>query len=93
MQLAHLKWRKCVNDTKIRTQIDTSRALQERDLLLQLSENRSAQRGEWRKAVIEDELTKPLEVGAPLAALGSALRTRLEEESAGGRGGRGRTRG
>ena len=62
MQLAHLKWRKTVNESKIRTAINASRALGERDLLMQLSVDRTAERAAWRQAVVEDELSKPLEV-------------------------------
>ena len=43
-QLAHLKWRKSNNDAKIRSSITTSRVLAERDLLIQLSENRARAR-------------------------------------------------
>ena len=61
-QLAHLKWRKCVNDAKIQNKIASSRALAERDLLVQLSENRAAARAKWRSSVIASELTRPLEI-------------------------------
>ena len=61
-QLAHLKWRKCVNDAKIQNKIASSRALAERDLLVQLSENRAAARAKWRTEVIASELTRPLEI-------------------------------
>ena len=73
-QLAHLKWRKCVNDTRIRTKITSSRALAERDLLIQLSENRAQMRAKWREAVIADELQKPLEVCVAAASERGASR-------------------
>ena len=61
-QLAHLRWRKMQNETKIRNMIESSRSMQEQDLLKELSLNKTAQKQQWMRSVIEDELSKPLEV-------------------------------
>jgi CRISPR/Cas system-associated exonuclease Cas4 (RecB family) len=61
-QLAHLRWRKMQNETKIRSMLDSSRQMHEQDLLKELSLNKTAQRQDWMRGVIEDEMSKPLEV-------------------------------
>jgi hypothetical protein len=62
VQLAHLRWRKMQNETKIRSMLESSRVMQEQDLLKELSLNKTAQKSGWMRGVIEDELSKPLEV-------------------------------
>mmetsp|Transcript_81640 Transcript_81640/g.162959 ORF Transcript_81640/g.162959 Transcript_81640/m.162959 type:complete len:527 (+) Transcript_81640:95-1675(+) len=61
-QLAQVRWRKMQNEGNIRTMLESSRELQEHDLLRQLEQDRSKEKSEWMQGIIDDELSKPLEV-------------------------------
>lgn len=61
-QMAHLRWRKMQNETKIRTVLSHSRRLHEEELFRDLTRNRSSDKAAWMRGIIEDELSKPLEV-------------------------------
>jgi len=61
-QMAHLRWRKMQNESKIRSMIVASRQMHEQELLKQMSRDRAREKAEWMKEIIEDELSKPLEV-------------------------------
>ena len=60
--MAHLRWRKMQNESKIRSMIVASRQMHEQELLKQMSRDRAREKAEWMKEIIEDELAKPLEV-------------------------------
>ena len=61
-QLAQLRWRKMQNDAQIKTALEQSRAMAEQDLVAQLSRTKTSEKAEWARSIIEDELSKPLEV-------------------------------
>ena len=48
------------NERQIRTSLELTRSLQERDEILRVSHNKSTANTEWMHSVIEDELSKPL---------------------------------
>lgn len=60
VQLQHVRWRKQINEAKIRTAIQASRATAKRELIDQLAVDRGADAARWRLAVIQDEIEKPL---------------------------------
>jgi hypothetical protein len=46
-QLAQLQWRKMQNDAQIRAALEQTRLLQEKDLMKQMEQDRSAEKAEW----------------------------------------------
>ena len=61
-QLAQLQWRKMQNEASIRRALKATRAAMEADVLRQLSVDRAGEKAAWMAEVIEDELSRPLEV-------------------------------
>ena len=59
-QIAYLRWCRMQNERQIRTSLELTRSLQERDEILRVSHNKSTANTEWMHSVIEDELSKPL---------------------------------
>lgn len=60
VQLQHVRWRKQINEAKIRTALQVSREAAKRELIDQLTVDRGADAARWRLAVIQDEIEKPL---------------------------------
>ena len=66
VQLAHLQWRRRVNEAKIREAIKAKSADAERDFIMRFATNRKGDQAHWRNAVIVDELHKPLAIDSEL---------------------------
>ncbi|CAM9606957.1 unnamed protein product [Ectocarpus sp. 8 AP-2014] len=61
-KLAHIQWRRHANDKSIRKALETTKRLQERDMMLQLSVDREGERARWTEAIVRDELARPVEI-------------------------------
>eukprot|EP01041_Mallomonas_annulata_P000520 gene520-996_t len=59
-QLAHLRWRRLQNERAIRNSLESSKAMQQNDMMLQISVNHTNEKKIWMTSVIEDELSRPL---------------------------------
>ena len=66
VQLAHLQWRRRVNEAKIRDAIRGKSDANERDFVRRFATNPKAHQQHWRREVINDELGKPLAVDSEL---------------------------
>lgn len=75
VQLAHLQWRKRVNESKIRDALEGKTRSAERDFIRRFALNSTDEQANWRAAIITDELAGPL-------AVDNAALNRYEETSA-----------
>ncbi|CAM9131306.1 unnamed protein product, partial [Ascophyllum nodosum] len=57
-KLAHIQWRKYMNDNDIRKALDLTKRMHDRDLVLQLAVDREWERERRAEAIIRDELSR-----------------------------------
>ena len=61
-KLRYLHWKKSQNENEIRGVLATVKNLQDRDIMAKFTRKESQNKVEWANAVIESEISKPLEV-------------------------------
>jgi hypothetical protein len=61
-QLAHLEWRRAINQSRVREILQCTRLEQQQDVLHKLSVDRTSERQQWIRFVIQDEMQRPLVV-------------------------------
>lgn len=59
-QLAQLRWRRLQNERSIRNYLETTKVMKQKDTILGLSIDQSAEKIDWLDSVVRDELTRPL---------------------------------
>ena len=59
-QLAHLRWRRMQNERHIRSALDVTKSLQQRDKIIHVSVDAASEKSQWMTAVVRDELSRPL---------------------------------
>jgi hypothetical protein len=64
-KLAYLNWKKRENDFRVREIVNTSRKMEERDLLLRLSTNHNEEKALRLQKIISEEMRKPLLLAEP----------------------------
>ena len=57
-----LRWRKAQNEAKIRSKLLQTKQMREQDQLAQLVTNKAQLKAEWIQRIVEDEISKPLQV-------------------------------
>jgi hypothetical protein len=58
-QLAHLRWRKMQNESKIRNTLESSRKMRANDVMRQLEQNRAHEKAEWVSLICPNNLFPP----------------------------------
>ena len=59
-QLAHLRWRRMQNERHIRSSLEVTKALQQRDKIIHVSVDSASEKSQWMTSVVRDELQRPL---------------------------------
>eukprot|EP00601_Ochromonadales_sp_CCMP2298_P009581 CAMPEP_0173252088 /NCGR_PEP_ID=MMETSP1142-20121109/20522_1 /TAXON_ID=483371 /ORGANISM="non described non described, Strain CCMP2298" /LENGTH=150 /DNA_ID=CAMNT_0014185071 /DNA_START=138 /DNA_END=587 /DNA_ORIENTATION=- len=59
-QIAHLRWRKQQNERSIRNSLEATKVLKQKDTILGITVDQSAERSIWTNSIIRDELSRPL---------------------------------
>jgi hypothetical protein len=59
-QLAQLRWRKAQNERSIRNNLETTKVMKQKDTILGLTIDQSAERMQWLDSIVRDELARPL---------------------------------
>jgi hypothetical protein len=59
-QIAYVRWRRMQNERKIRHALETTRSLQLKDELMNVSMDQGSEKSMWMSSVIKDELSRPL---------------------------------
>lgn len=59
-QLAQLRWRRMQNERNIRNYLETTKVMKQKDTILGLTIDQSAERMQWLDSIVRDELTRPL---------------------------------
>jgi hypothetical protein len=59
-QIAFVRWRRMQNERKIRQALETTKSLQMKDALMNVSMDVGSERSMWMSSVIRDELSRPL---------------------------------
>lgn len=59
-QIAYVRWRRMQNERKIRYALETTRSLQLKDELMNVSMDQGSEKSMWMSSVIKDELSRPL---------------------------------
>lgn len=59
-QLAHLRWRRNQNERLIREALEATKVLKQKDTILGLTADQSADKSVWMTQVLRDELSRPL---------------------------------
>jgi hypothetical protein len=59
-QLAQLRWRKAQNERSIRNYLETTKVMKQKDTILGLTIDQSAERMQWLDSIVRDELARPL---------------------------------
>lgn len=59
-QLAQLRWRRMQNERNIRNYLEATKVMKQKDTILGLTIDQSAERMQWLDSVVRDELTRPL---------------------------------
>jgi len=59
-QIAFMRWRRMQNERKIRQALETTKSLQQKDELMNVSMDQGSERSMWMASVIRDELSRPL---------------------------------
>ena len=59
-QLAQLGWQRKRNERLIRMGLESTKMLKQKDSVLQISVNNAFEKSEWQRAVIRDEMSRPL---------------------------------
>ena len=61
-QIAHLRWRRQQNERLIKSSLEATRVLKQKDTILGLTVDQSSERELWTNSVVLDELSRPLVV-------------------------------
>lgn len=59
-QAAQLKWRKSQNEQLVRSALEATKTLKQKDTILNLAARQNFDKSMWVNAVLKDELTRPL---------------------------------
>eukprot|EP01031_Cornospumella_fuschlensis_P037605 gene37605-45681_t len=59
-QLAQLRWRRLQNERSIKNYLETTKVMKQKDTILGLSVDQSAEKIDWLDSVVRDELARPL---------------------------------
>lgn len=59
-QLAQLRWRRMQNERNIRNYLESTKVMKQKDTILGLTIDQSAERMQWLDSIVRDELTRPL---------------------------------
>ena len=59
-QIAHLRWRRGQNERLIREALEATKVLKQKDTILGLTADQSADKSLWMTQVLRDELSRPL---------------------------------
>lgn len=59
-QLAQLRWRRMQNERNIRNYLEATKVMKQKDTILGLTIDQSAERMQWLDSIVRDELTRPL---------------------------------
>ena len=59
-QIAFMRWGRMQNERKIRQALETTKSLQQKDELMNVSMDQGSERSMWMASVIKDELSRPL---------------------------------
>ena len=59
-QLAHLRWKRMQNERHIRSSLEVTKALQQRDKIIHVSVDSASEKSQWMTSVVRDELQRPL---------------------------------
>ncbi len=59
-QLAQLRWRRMQNERSIRSYLEATKVMKQKDTILGLTVDMSAERMTWLDSVVRDELGRPL---------------------------------
>lgn len=59
-QLAQLRWRKMQNERTIRSYLEASKVMKQKDTILGLTIDQSAERMQWLDSIVRDEFSRPL---------------------------------
>ena len=59
-QIAFVRWRRMQNERKIRSALETTKSLQQKDELMCVSMDQGSEKSFWMASVIKDELSRPL---------------------------------
>jgi len=59
-QIAFVRWRRMQNERKIRHALESTKSLQMKDALMNVSMDVGSERSMWMSSVIRDELSRPL---------------------------------
>jgi hypothetical protein len=59
-QIAQLRWRRQQNERSIRSSLEATKVLKQKDTILGITVDYSTERSMWTNAVVRDELSRPL---------------------------------
>lgn len=59
-QLAHLRWRRMQNERHIRSSLEVTKSLQQRDKVMHVGIDSASEKSLWMTSVVRDELQRPL---------------------------------
>jgi len=59
-QIAQLRWRRQQNERQIRSALETTKILKQKDTILGITVDYSAEKSVWTNAIVRDELSRPL---------------------------------
>lgn len=59
-QISHLKWRRMQSEQAIRSSLEQTNALRQKDTMKQLTSDQTSERRLWMSSVLQDEFSKPL---------------------------------
>jgi hypothetical protein len=59
-QLAQLKWRRSQNERSVRSALEATKTLKQKDTILNLTARQNFDKSYWVNSVLKDELTRPL---------------------------------
>ncbi len=59
-QLAQLRWQRLQNERSIRNYLEATKVMKQKDTILGLSIDQSAEKIDWLDSVVRDELSRPL---------------------------------
>mmetsp|Transcript_25896 Transcript_25896/g.44460 ORF Transcript_25896/g.44460 Transcript_25896/m.44460 type:complete len:164 (-) Transcript_25896:100-591(-) len=59
-QIAQLRWRRQQNERSIRSALETTKVLKQKDTILGITVDHSAEKSMWTNSIVRDELSRPL---------------------------------
>ena len=59
-QLAHLRWRRMQNERHIRSSLEVTKSLQQRDKVMHVGIDSASEKSLWMTSLVRDELQRPL---------------------------------